>query len=122
VTFWLDAQLPPMLAGWLEQGFPVAVRAVREPGLRNADDLTILQAARDASEVVMTKDEDFVDLLHRFGPPLQVVWVTCGNTSNARLRSILSATMPDCLALLNRGEALVEICEEQQCYPAPRLA
>src|SRR5215813_521664 len=47
-------------------------------------DLVIFHAAREADAAVMRKDGDFVLLLERFGPPLQVPWVTRGNTSNAR--------------------------------------
>ena len=57
----------------------------------------------------MTKDSDFVLLLDRLGPPPQVIWVTCGNTSNARLREILTNTLPKALELLDAGERLVEI-------------
>jgi predicted nuclease of predicted toxin-antitoxin system len=39
----------------------------------------------------MTKDGDFVDLLDQHGAPPQVILVTCGNTSNARLRQINSS-------------------------------
>jgi predicted nuclease of predicted toxin-antitoxin system len=59
----------------------------------------------------MTKDSDFVVLLERFGPPPQVLWVTCGNTSNVRLKEILTSTLPKALELLNSGEKLVEISE-----------
>jgi predicted nuclease of predicted toxin-antitoxin system len=57
----------------------------------------------------MTKDSDFILLLDRFGPPPQVIWVTCGNTSSARLKEILSTTLPSALGLLLSGEGLVEI-------------
>jgi predicted nuclease of predicted toxin-antitoxin system len=57
----------------------------------------------------MTKDRDFVDLVERYGSPPQVIWLTCGNTSNARLKEILTATLPDALELLRSGERLVEI-------------
>lgn len=57
----------------------------------------------------MTKDSDFVDLVERLGVPPQIIWLTCGNTSNARLREILNATLPEALELLQSGEALVEI-------------
>ena len=57
----------------------------------------------------MTKDRDFVDLLHRHGPPPQVIWIRCGNTSNARLREILIATLKDAFDLLGAGEPLIEI-------------
>jgi predicted nuclease of predicted toxin-antitoxin system len=42
-------------------------------------------------------------------PPSQVIWVTSGNTSNARLKEILTAVFPKAIDLLEAGEALVEI-------------
>ena len=57
----------------------------------------------------MTKDSDFVLLLDRFGPPPRVIWVTCGNTSNARLKEILGKTFTKALELLESGEQLIEI-------------
>ena len=63
----------------------VTAHAVRDLGLRDAKYLPIFYAAREAGAVIMSKDSDFVLLLERFGPPPQILWVTCGNTSNARL-------------------------------------
>ncbi len=57
----------------------------------------------------MTKDSDFADLVDRLGKPPQIIWLTCGNTSNARLREILSVVLPEALELLCSGETLVEI-------------
>jgi predicted nuclease of predicted toxin-antitoxin system len=59
----------------------------------------------------LTKDRDFVLLVERFGPPPQVVWITCGNTSNERLRKVLAASFPQALELLRRGEPVVEISD-----------
>ncbi len=57
----------------------------------------------------MTKDADFMRLLEKHGAPPQVIWVTCGNTSNARMREVLAAALPKALALLDQGESLIEI-------------
>ncbi len=57
----------------------------------------------------MTKDADFVALLSRRGPPPAIVWVRCGNTSNANLREVLSKTWSEAVRLLEAGEPLVEI-------------
>jgi predicted nuclease of predicted toxin-antitoxin system len=43
------------------------------------------------------------------GAPPQVIWLTCGNTSNTRLREILSKTLSQALAMLTSGEKVVEI-------------
>ena len=56
-------------------------------------------------------DSDFVLLLERFGAPPQILWVTCGNTSNARLRDVLRKSFPEARARLEQGEPLVEISD-----------
>lgn len=111
MTIWLDAQFAPAIALWIQQNFPVDAVALRDLGLRDAEDEIIFAAAQEAGAVVMTKDSDFLNLLDRFGPPPQVIWVTCGNTSNVRLKAILSATLPAALVLLADGERLVEISD-----------
>jgi predicted nuclease of predicted toxin-antitoxin system len=109
MTIWVDAQMSPAIAVWISRSFAVNALAVRELNLRDATDQEIFQAAKRENVTVMTKDNDFVLLLDRFGPPPQVIWVTCGNTSNARLKEILTSTLPKALELLNSGEPLVEI-------------
>ena len=106
---WADAQIAPELAGWMRQALGVDVQAVRDLGLRDAEDREIFVQARAAGAVVLTKDRDFVDLLERHGPPPQVVWLTCGNTSNAYLRELLGRVWPQVAALIAGGEPLVEI-------------
>jgi len=57
----------------------------------------------------MTNDEDFVLLLQALGAPPQIVWLTCGNTSNAELKRLLADAGKRTFALLESGEPLVEI-------------
>lgn len=109
MTIWVDAQLPPGIAAWITETHGVPAIAVRDLGLRDADDQDIFASATAQSAVVMTKDRDFVELVDRHGAPPQVIWLTCGNTSNARLREILGATLRAALDLLESGEQLVEI-------------
>ena len=53
-----DAQLPPALAQWLrEAGYDA--QAVREVGLREADDGGIWRHAQAQGRVIVTKDENF---------------------------------------------------------------
>ncbi len=73
MIIWLDAQLPPSAAAWITATFGVEARAVRDLGLREAQDSPIFQAARAAAAVVMTKDRDFVEMLQRLGPPPKVL-------------------------------------------------
>ena len=111
VRLWIDAQLSPALAPWLSAAFAVHAVAIRDMGLRDAEDSAIFVAAKSAGLAILTKDQDFVDLVSRFGPPPQVVWLTCGNTSNAMLRTLLKDAWPRVATLLAAGEPLVEIAE-----------
>jgi predicted nuclease of predicted toxin-antitoxin system len=82
---------------------------VRNIGLRDAEDIDIFLAAKTANAMVMTKDNDFVDLHDRLGAPPQIIWITCGNTSNERLKEILTNTFQTAIDLLNKGDVLIEI-------------
>jgi predicted nuclease of predicted toxin-antitoxin system len=109
VTVWLDAHLSPALAPWLAATFGVTAVAVRDLGLRDALDPPIFDAARAAGAVVMTKDADFAEIVDRLGTPPQVIWVQCGNTSNAALRTLFASELPTALIQLAAGVAIVEV-------------
>lgn len=111
MILWLDAQLSPALAPWIAKAFSIQATAVRDVGLRDATDRAIFAAAKEAGAVVLTKDSDFLRLLEQFGPPPQVIWLACGNTSNAHLKTILKDAFPRAQALLAAGEKLVEISD-----------
>ncbi len=107
---WVDAQLPPALAHWLRTTHAIDARHVAEVDQLGADDSAIFAAARAGrAAVVVTKDDDFVELVERLGPPPQIVWVTCGNVKNAELRAIVLEAWPRVAELLAGGEPLVEL-------------
>lgn len=109
MTIWIDAHLSPAIATWITNTFGITAFALRDVGLRDAEDAEVFEAAKAQGIIFITKDSDFADLVDRLGSPPQIIWLTCGNTSNARLQEILSATLPEALELLRSGEALVEI-------------
>ena len=109
MNIWLDAHLAPALASWMNARFEVTATALRDSGLRDSSDREVFLAARKAGAVVMTKDEDFVYLLEQLGTPPQIIWITCGNTSNARLQAILTKAAAKTFELLKIGEPLIEI-------------
>lgn len=112
MIFWVDAQLPPGLATWLRETKGVEAKALRDIGLRDAEDVEIFMAARQGGEaetVLISKDSDFVELIMRHGAPPKLLWVTCGNLTNARLRQVFESTFSEALSLLQGGEVIVEI-------------
>lgn len=109
MTIWVDAQLSPMIAIWMRKEFSVNAIPLRDLGLRDASDLDIFFEARENGAALLTKDSDFILLLERLGPPPPIIWLTCGNTSNEILKSILGAVFSQAIRLLQSGERLVEI-------------
>jgi len=109
LILWIDAQLSPTLAPWLTTTFSIPAHSISSLGLRDASDLEIFQSARQAGATILSKDQDFVDLVRVHGAPPQIIWVTCGNTSNAYLYVLLQQTFPTMLTLLQSGEPLVEL-------------
>ena len=54
MTIWIDAQLSPAIAQWISQNFPMDAIALRDIGLRDAEDAEIFAAAKKAEVIVMT--------------------------------------------------------------------
>lgn len=109
MTIWIDAQLSPALAEWLKANFDVDAVHVQHRNLVEATDAAIFDAARSAGAIMLTKDRDFVELIHRRGPPPRILWLTCGNTANSEVKRILAATLEKALEILQSGEEMVEI-------------
>jgi len=112
VKIWVDAQLSPVIAQWITSTYGVDAVAVRTLRLRDARDRDIFISAREANAIIMTKDRDLVDLAIQLGSPPQILWVTCGNTSNTKLKMILTRAWPLAVDLLNAGEAIVEVSDK----------
>ena len=106
---WLDAQLPPGLAQWLRQEMGLDARALKELGLRDARHVDIFEAARNAGVVPMSKHSDFVGLVQRLGTPPQLVWLTCGNVTNANLPRLISGDGRPSANSLQTEPSIVEL-------------
>lgn len=109
MTLWLDAQLPPHLAIWIQQTFSINAIALRDIGLRDATDNAIFDAAKIANAVLISKDSDFVEIVMRHGTPPKLIWLTCGNVSNAALETLFNAKLREAIQLLEGGESIVEL-------------
>jgi len=111
MKFWVDAQLPPSLALWLSETFQVEAVSLRDIGLRDSKDREIFDSAKLQNVVIISKDSDFVDLITRLGSPPQLLWITCGNVTNRKLREHFLSSFPKALQMLKNGESIVEISD-----------
>ncbi len=111
VKFVVDAQLPPALARALrEAGHDV--HAVRDLGLRKAEDSDIWDYALANHAAVITKDQDFAELLLASRSAPAIVWLRIGNTSNRALLAWLLPLWPEVVSRIESGDNLVEVREK----------
>ena len=108
---WVDANLSPSIAMWMTQEFGCEAASAQWLGLLTASDSEIFEKAREQDAVILTKDGDFVDLVNRLGPPPKVVWFSCGNTTNTKLREILMTHWVRVDELLREGHPVVELTD-----------
>jgi predicted nuclease of predicted toxin-antitoxin system len=111
VKFPVDAQLSPTLARALRQAGYEA-QAVRELGLREAEDSAIWDRALTDQAVIVTKDQDFADRLLSGGTAPIIVWLRIGNTSNRALLTWLLPLWPDIISRIQSGDKLIEVREK----------
>jgi predicted nuclease of predicted toxin-antitoxin system len=107
LRFLVDAQLPPALARRIA-GLGHQAEHVADCGLATSPDGVIRAHAAGTGAVIVTKDEDFA--VHRVlhGGPA-VVWIRTGNIRRAELLRRIEADLGAIVAVLGRGEALVEV-------------
>lgn len=110
MKFIIDAQLSPHLAKWLSEQFSVDAFSVSFLKMLTSTDLEIFNFAKKEQAIVITKDEDFVQLLYRYGSPPKIIWLTCGNTTNENLKVIFKKNFTETLVQLQSVD-LVEISD-----------
>jgi predicted nuclease of predicted toxin-antitoxin system len=111
MKFWLNANLSPKLARWIESSGLHECKTIKELGLLNENDRVIFEKARQEKVVVITKDSDFREMVLRLGSPPQVLWITTGNTSTSFLIEVFEGTLPKAIKHLEAGAPLVEISQ-----------
>lgn len=108
MRFLIDAQLPPGLAKRLEAAGHEAAHLhdVMNP---DATDLHVAAEADRRHAILVSKDEDFVDLSQRGILTVPLLWIRCGNVTNVRLWQVLEPLLPRIEYALASGERIVEV-------------
>jgi predicted nuclease of predicted toxin-antitoxin system len=108
LRFIIDAQLPPALAGHLKaSGY--GAEHVNRISLGGAADARVWSYVVRKEAVLITKDEDFIELARRTADGPAVIWIRLGNTTNRALWAVFSRVLPEVLAGLRAGERVIVI-------------
>ena len=104
-----DENLSPKLTMLLREVFQGCMH-VEDAGLASANDLELWKYAKKHGLSIITKDNDFNNLLRQKGFPPRVVWLRLGNCSTMQIANILTACQNEILDFLKDEKAgLLEI-------------
>jgi predicted nuclease of predicted toxin-antitoxin system len=108
VTFLVDNQLPRALARFfVSHGFKA--EHLLDLGMDEAGDRAVWDYALKGSHVIVTKDEDFLNLALRPGPAAQVIWGRLGNCRKQALLHSFESALPKVVQALQQGDRVVEL-------------
>ncbi|HWA21999.1 MAG TPA: DUF5615 family PIN-like protein [Caulobacterales bacterium] len=104
MRFLIDTNLPKALGSWIAQRGHIAEH-VLDLGMAQATDAALWET----SAVIVSKDEDFADLVRRseYGP--SVLWLRTGNGTTNDLLKLLGPLWLLIEARLASGDRLVEV-------------
>ena len=106
--FLVDNQLPAALARWLEAKGCEA-KHVLALDLAQSPDEALWQRAAQEGWVILTKDEDFAQMIPWRPEPVAVVWLRVGNCRTAALLATMERAWPDLTQQLDVGARLLEV-------------
>jgi len=99
---WLDANISPIIAKWMQEFTGFTVRSAYILALINANDLEIYQKAKAHGKVILlSKDADFPELISRLGAPPKLINLKLPNCDNKTLWEYIQPHIIDIVELLS---------------------
>ena len=90
IELWLDMQLSPKLAIWIESNFSIKTISSYNLFINDEKDEVIFIKAKEKGNVILlSKDQDFLGILDRLKSPPKLIWLTMGNCPNKKMKLIL---------------------------------
>jgi predicted nuclease of predicted toxin-antitoxin system len=104
-----DHHFPALIAREVEKQLGIRCLTVAELHWSRATDYHIFSSLSDRGDVIVTKDEDYVAMATRSGPPPQVIWIRLGNIRNSELLVVMRRSLPSCVEHHLSGAPVVEL-------------
>ena len=108
MRFLVDAQLPPALALLLEEHGHTAEH-ITDIGPADSPDRELWRYALEHQAVIVTKDEDFANMIATGVDAPTVVWIRVGNTRRASLLAWFEPRIDQIVGMVEGGDRLIEL-------------
>jgi predicted nuclease of predicted toxin-antitoxin system len=112
LEFWIDVNLPPIMAVWIRKDFGVSAKSFNELNFDTEKDVTVFTRAvqRFNTIVITTKDVDFKNLSEEIIPGPRILYVNVGNISNKALKEVVYKSLDNAIRIFSQtDETLIEI-------------
>jgi predicted nuclease of predicted toxin-antitoxin system len=109
VRFLIDNQLPRCLASFLIKKGHDATHVLDIELGHLTPDIQIWEYAASSGHVVITKDDDFIELALLDPRPVSVVIVCLGNCRNSLLIAVFEKALDTLCQQIESGETLIEL-------------
>jgi predicted nuclease of predicted toxin-antitoxin system len=108
VRFLVDNQLPPALARFIRDDLGSEALHVGDLNLQKAPDKVLWSYASVRTLILVSKDEDFVDL-YSGAPTTGLLWVRVGNCRRTHLLDVFQKAWPRIIGRFAGGDQFVEL-------------
>ena len=112
LEFWIDVNLPPMMADWINKDFGISAKSFKELNFKTEKDITVFTIAskRFNTIVITTKDVDFKNLSEEVSLHPKILYLNVGNISNKILKEIVYKSLKEVIRIFSEtDEFLIEI-------------
>ena len=112
LEFWIDLNLPPAMAKWLQDDFQVSAKSFKELNFETAEDVAVFRKAASSINtiVITTKDIDFKNLVGAKTYPPKILYLNVGNVSNKFLKEIIYKSFKEVIRIFSETDNfLIEI-------------
>ncbi len=110
--FWIDFNLPPKMALWLQQDFNAKAKSFSELNFGATPDIEVykIAATKPNTIIITTKDIDFINFQNVIGEPPKILYINVGNISNNDLHILIQKKFAEVLKLfLKTHQSIIEI-------------
>jgi predicted nuclease of predicted toxin-antitoxin system len=95
-----DQNLSPKLAIHLVKTFNGS-KHLQDLSLDDVNDSTVWEFAKKEGFTIVTKDNDFNNMVSFFGFPPKVIWIRRGNCSTKEIKALLDSNMEKVLSFIS---------------------
>jgi predicted nuclease of predicted toxin-antitoxin system len=112
LEFWIDVNLPPVMAEWIKKDFGVPAKSFKELNFDTEKDIVVFtSAAKNFNTIIITtKDIDFKNLAENISIQPKILYLNVGNVSNKILKEIIYKSFKEVVRIFSEtDDSLIEI-------------